>query len=407
MTSKVLELVEYQPLGVDAGRISETAGKYLYDNYRSQVSIDTPSFKTDGRWQLTSNGWVGFIPIEEGLGLSLLPKVPIANLFRMLEYAYDIEIEILDGSTTVTSIEEYYERLANVLALRVLDRSRAGLYRSYVPEEDRLPYVRGSLQVDRVLRRPWDVTLDCAYQEHTSDLEENQILAWTLFLICRSGICSPRIAPTVRRAFRCVQGAARLVPYTGPNCGGRTYNRLNQDYEPMHALCRFFLDHTGPTHDFGDRRMLPFLVDMAKLFEKFVAVWLRQNLPSRYELREQQAVGLDREGVLRFLVDLVIHDRELGAPVLVLDTKYKKPGAPASEDVQQVIAYAESLGCKQSGLIYPRPLEHPVETTVGSIEFRTLTFDLSGDLEKAGREMLRALPLEGVGDEGGRVGRLG
>ena len=32
------------------------------------------------------------------------------------------------------------------------------------------------------------------------DIDENQILAWTLFIIARSGLCEDRVAPVVRKA---------------------------------------------------------------------------------------------------------------------------------------------------------------------------------------------------------------
>jgi 5-methylcytosine-specific restriction enzyme subunit McrC len=68
-----------------------------------------------------------------------------------------------------------------------------------------------------------------------------------------------------------LQGAVQTYPVGPESCVGRTYNRLNADYEPMHALCRFFLENSGPTHERGDRSMFPFLVDMSRLYELFVA----------------------------------------------------------------------------------------------------------------------------------------
>lgn len=46
---------------------------------------------------------------------------------------------------------------------------------------------------------------------------------------------------------------------------GRFYNRLNQDYEPMHGLCWFFLENIGPTHEQGEHTILPFLVDKGRI----------------------------------------------------------------------------------------------------------------------------------------------
>ena len=156
----------------------------------------------------------------------------------------------------------------------------------------------------------------------------------------------------------------------------------------MHALCRFFLNHVSPTHEMGDRRMLAFLVEMSSLFEMFAGAWIGQHLPSRLELRTQHSVPLDEGGKLRFRIDLVICDAETGRPLMVLDTKYKAPTSPSSEDIQQVVAYAESLGCEEAALVYPTDLEYPVSTRVGRIRVRTLTFDLYGEIDENGRRFL-------------------
>ena len=78
-----------------------------------------------------------------------------------------------------------------------------------------------------------------------------------------------RALPLVRRTYRSVHAKARPYPFRANACVGRLYNRLNADYGTLHGLCRFFLDHSGPTHEAGDRTMLPFLVNMASLYEKF------------------------------------------------------------------------------------------------------------------------------------------
>ena len=152
--------------------------------------------------------------LSDDLHLRLKPKVPIANLFRMLEYAYKLKIHLADGLVDCASLEEFYERLAHILARRVLDRGRKGFYRTYVSESDRLPYVRGQLDTRRLITRPWDAHLQCPYEEHTGDIVENQILAWTLQRIARSGLCTERVLPTVRTAYRSIQSFVTPVPFS-------------------------------------------------------------------------------------------------------------------------------------------------------------------------------------------------
>jgi 5-methylcytosine-specific restriction enzyme subunit McrC len=95
------------------------------------VSVEYPTPKTEGAWRLTAQGWVGYIPLSQDMGVSLLPKVGLGNIFRMLEYAYRLKnFHFLDGAFESSSPLDFYERLARILTRRVLDRARKGLYRT-------------------------------------------------------------------------------------------------------------------------------------------------------------------------------------------------------------------------------------------------------------------------------------
>jgi len=406
-SQKLIELTEYVPEYLDSSEISEEECEMIWQNYKSKISIEVPSFKNKRRWALTSLGWVGHIPLSPEMALVLNPKVPIENIFGMLEYAYRLKgFKILEGLTNCDSLDRLYESLAKVLALRVLDRGRKGFYRAYLPESGRLPYVRGRLDVRRTCLRPWDISPECHYEEHTPDVEENQILAWTLQRILRSGMCTERSLPQVRRAYRALHGLAMPTPCSPQECVGRLYNRLNQDYQPMHALCRFFLEQSGPSHRVGEKTMLPFLVDMAHLYELFVAEWLvshKSLLPPGFSIKPHEKVVIGEGNRIRFDIDLVLYEGEKAS--CVLDTKYKAP-ALKKPDLNQIVTYAVTKECREAILIYPKPQEAPLDETIGKIRVRSLTFSLDGDLDRAGRSFLEDLFSKGAassvrGDVGG------
>jgi 5-methylcytosine-specific restriction enzyme subunit McrC len=388
----VLSLEEYAPERFPRERIPDLLGEALWRNYRSQVNVEFPSPKTDGAWQLTAQGWVGHIPLAPGFGFALRPRIELDNLFHMLEYAYRLKsFCFLEGLIDCRSLEEFYERLANVLARRVLERGRRGFYRAYLPEIDYLPYVRGRLDVRQMACKPWDVQLRCRYEEHTADIEENQILLWTLSHIARSGMCTERVLPAVRRAYRALRGLVATRAFSPQDCIGRLYNRLNDDYQPLHALCRFFLEHSGPSHEMGDRTVLPFLVNMARLYELFVAEWLKAHLPSDLSVKAQEKVEIGADEALFFTIDLVLCDAETGDVICVLDTKYKVDERPRAEDVTQVVAYAEVKRCRRAVLIYPQPFAIPLDEQVGSIRVQSMVFSLDGDIEEQGQRFLQQL----------------
>lgn len=388
----VYRLVEYVPLELPPAAVSEEAAAALWRRYRSQVEVEPPSFRTGGQWRLTSQGWAGYIPAARDLGLLLLPKVALRDLFGMLEVAYDLgSFQVLEGSFGVESLPGLYERLASILARRVLARARQGLYRTYLEQSGRVTPLRGRLLLPDLVRRPHTPALPCAYQEMTADVAENRILGWTLHTILRSGLCGPASHATVQRAYRLVAAQTTLTPMPAEACRRRSYTRLNEDYRALHALCGFFLDAAGPGHQPGSQEMIPFVVDMERLFERFVAAWLAQALPISYRAAAQVRTPLGSNAGVHFAMDLVVSDAQ-GQPVWVIDTKYKVPErGPEPADVAQVLAYAQVQGAAEAVLVYPTPLRQPLDTWVNGIHVRTLAFALGGDLDVAGWELIRNL----------------
>lgn len=387
-----ISLIEYQPLRLSRHRISEDLGQRIWKEFKGRIEVEFPTPKTDNQWELVSEGWVGHIPLTDNVSLDVQPKVPISNIFRMLEYAYRLEsLEFLENLYSASSLNEFYEEFANILAKKILARGRKGYYRTYLDLHARLPFITGKLDAQTMIRKPWHLSPRCEYQEHTPDVEENQILAWTLFTIARSGQCSERVTPVIRRAYRDLQGFITLYPFSPQNCIGRFYNRLNEDYEQLHAMCRFFLENIGPTHAIGEKIMTPFLVNMADLFELFVAEWLKKNLPYKYGLKTQENVDISKDGEVKFRIDLVLYNIENDCPLFVLDTKYKAPEKASTSDLHQVIAYAQVKQCNEAILIYPKELPIMQEYNAHDIQIRTLAFSLDDDLEVAGQEFLTSL----------------
>lgn len=389
---RLTSLGEHKSILLAQDEMTREEGEDLWLRYGDYVEVTFPSPVTSGKWRLSARGWVGYFPVSEEFAVEIKPKVGVHNLFRMLEYAYRLKsFRFLDDIFHADTLQDLYERLAGLLSRLVLDRARRGLYRAYLTRSEYLPYVRGRLEARELSLRPWTVELPCAYEDHTADIEDNHILSWTLFVILRSGSLTERELPNVRRAYRALQGTVQTYPVGPDSCYGRTYNRLNADYEPMHALCRFFLENSGPTHERGDRSMLPFLVNMPRLYELFISEWLNAHLPDVISLVPQERAYLGKASGLYFDIDLVLHDTSTGEVLCVLDTKYKDTATPATDDVAQIVAYAEKMGCQEAILVYPRGLPWSFEVQVGDIRVRSVSFSLEGEVDEAGHRFMRTV----------------
>jgi 5-methylcytosine-specific restriction enzyme subunit McrC len=385
-------LTEYQTIHLSADALPLSLGEQLWrllDQNGKKLHISFPSPKTNHSWELTAQGWVGQFSLPNHLQLNIQPKLPIVRLFQLWEAAYDLRLaHLADGLTPLDSVPAFLSLLAQILAQRVVRRGRQGFQQAYLSQTAVLPTLRGRL----LTRQPTSPTpqLACRYDSQTTDIPDNQILAYTLHQIARSGQCSPAAQTAVRQAYHLLQPITTLRPFQPNDCLNRSYSRLNQDYATLHALCRFFLEHSGPLLADGSHQMIPFLLNMAQLYERSVANWLQAHLPAPYRIKAQESTTLGPNAELRFQIDLTLYDGN-GRPLAVLDTKYKTPDKPGPADISQVITYAKAKGCQHALLIYPQPLPQPLHLPIGDVQLHTLTFGLAEPLESAGARFLQQL----------------
>lgn len=389
-----VSLSEYETIFLPAAQISTEVGEQLWrslDQTGKKLSVSFPSPKTENQWQLTAQGWVGQISLARQFTLTITPKVSITRLFQLWEMAYDLRLaHLVEGLTSVASIPAFFSMLTQILAQRVIRRGRQGFQQAYLTQTAVLPYVRGRLLSQQPATTTPTVQLACRYDVQTTDIPDNQILAFTLYQIARSGQCNPAAQTAVRHAYHLLQPIVSLRPFQPSDCQNRSYSRLNQDYAVMHALCRFFLEQTGPVLADGNHPFMPFLLNMAQLYERSVANWLQVNLPSPYRIKAQESTTLGPNDELRFQIDLTLYG-ENGRPLAVLDTKYKTPNKPSQADISQVITYAKAKGCHHALLVYPQALPQPLNLSIGDVQLHTLTFALDDSLDSVGDRFINQL----------------
>jgi 5-methylcytosine-specific restriction enzyme subunit McrC len=390
----VFPLKEEQPLYIPKKDFDEATALRLHQEHRERIGIEFPNPLNDHCYVLRSKGCIGQIPISDDSLLQILPKVPIVNLFRMLEYAYNLKsFKFLEGITGVDSLNDLFEYLVSILAKRVLGRGRKGFYRCYIKEEQSLPYLRGRVLIMPSLRASMhgSARLECEYEEHTADIADNRILAWTMFLLPRFGLRREDVRRQVGQAYRALSGMVKITRMDACDCINLLYHRLNEDYRPMHGLCRFFLEHCGPGIKAGEHEFIPFVLNMPALFESFVAEWLRAKIPGYMHLTPQYQASLDESGVFSFRIDLILRDLSSENVMAVLDTKYKRNNDPEESDIQQIVAYAVRMNTKNAFLIYPSSTTRSVTLHVGHVCVRSLTFDVGIDPDEGGRLFLEKL----------------
>lgn len=150
---QLISIEEEKESKIPRADIDENLVVSLHRHHKERIDIAFPTLLNDYCYVLRSKGCIGQIPISDDTTLRIIPKVPISNIFRMLEYAYNLKsFQFLEGITNVESLADLFENLVSILAKRVLDRVRKGLYRGYLREEDSLDFQRGRILVMPSLR---------------------------------------------------------------------------------------------------------------------------------------------------------------------------------------------------------------------------------------------------------------
>lgn len=374
MDNATLTLHEYQDALVE---LPVDDIEYIRTALRNRIAISRP---LDGRGLLLNPmQHAGVVVLPSGRRLECRPKVPVRNFFTMLAVAFDLEPEFLHVSSTFQRIDEIFEFVIRYFADLVDERIHLGLFRSYAEREESLAAVRGRIAIEEDLRRN-HVTrhlTHCRFTEFTWDIPENQVIRQVVHM-------ASRWATT-----RSLRGYLHLldhrlseispVAFPATVLDRFTYHRLNDDYRPIHRLCKLFLSGSGLSEEAGQFDFRTFLFDMNDLFERFVTNLLRVQLPSEYQIKAQYRVTLGSNGELPMYPDIVLI--RAGRPVLVIDCKYKRisPDEFKNHDVYQVVAYCTALAVRNGLLIYPRhegDLDTGFTVRQSSIRVRHASIDL-------------------------------
>ena len=334
---------------------------------------------------LNSGPFVGVVVLPSGRRLECYPKVPIRNLFQMLAVAWKIDSPFRDEEVGVDRLDELLDFIVVYFAELVERRIDAGLYRTYVEQEGNLAAVRGRISVAEDIRhnyilrhRTW-----CRYADFTWDVPENQVIRQVVHLV-GGWVGRPELRLRLRRLDATL---AEVTPTNMPASaiGRFAYHRLNDDYQPIHRLCRLFIEGASLSEEEGTFDVRAFLVDMNRLFETFITEVLRELAPTGMDVRPQSQLFLGMEKKVEMRPDLIVEAE--GQTVLVADCKYKRlePDQFRHHDVYQLLAYCTASNVTRGLLIYPAhevSVRDEVHIRNTSVSVQQTTIELGGSGEQ-------------------------
>jgi 5-methylcytosine-specific restriction enzyme subunit McrC len=327
--------------------------------------------------------WVGVVQVP-GLQIEILPKVDALadpseardaelaryearrNVLYMLSVSGDVPVRSRDVARLALRQAPLSETLAAIFADRLRQELLLGPERAYLEREANLRSFKGKLSISRqaLHNAGHRERFYCRYDELLDDTPMNRIFRASCRLLLEV-TRTPGTQDVLRHCLLLLDGVAD-VEIQEADFGRISLNRQSERFEDVLRFCRLLLWGRTPTIQAGGTRSFSLLFDMNKVFERFLAAFLRRYVAPRLPGVEvfpqaahhkrylMESVGA---GVLRLEPDVLV---EAPGKRLVMDAKWKLlapgkrgRGGVADADLYQLYAYTRRYGCTRSVLLYP------------------------------------------------------
>lgn len=403
------------PPSLDAAQISESAFNYLCTLSESFSQGGARLVQLGGRRRLKLDNYVGVVQTPCGTVVEIVPKHQaeqdsLASSRALLRKLLLAQLEVPPREVGVAAVQLFNAPLTEWVMQRFLAAldvllSR-GLRFEYQRVNEELPFLRGQLNVTAQLRQPpgRDHRFQVRHEVYSADRPENRLLRLALDCVRHATQDADNWRLAQELSFRLAEvPPSRLVAQDFRAWGS---DRLLALYRPIKPWCELILHQQMPLALAGDREGLSLLFPMERLFERFVACWLRDHvLPGLHIRTPASSESLcEHLGSPMFKLepDILISSHSAR---WVIDTKWKLLDASmrhekyglSQADFYQLLAYGQKYmgGTGRMALIYPRTRQFSQPLAPfdfgGGLGLDVLPFDLDRE-ELLGYERL-GLPL--------------
>lgn len=300
-----------------------------------------------------AKNYVGVIRLPSGCQIEILPKLnaPEENLrglvVKMLRTLKDFSGKKFLNARLDTARLPLYEIFIRAYLEMILDLIKRGLKSSYVLREDNLNFFKGKLLVKENLRRNFvhREKFFVAFDEYNIDCPEHRLIKAALLKILHTTRENFKLA---RRLLTDFDSVSTSFNYR-KDFTAVLIDKTNQEYKSVMNWTKIFLTGESFTSFAGKMNATTLLFPMQKLFEDYVAEYVKKYLSDRLtvkiQAKEKFLFNEPRDFVLK--PDIILESDEK----IILDTKWKFK--ISEDDMYQMFAYAKRYGAKKIFILSP------------------------------------------------------
>lgn len=249
--------------------------------------------------------------------------IPIRNVYYMLAYAFQVLQEKGYKRMGEESFDNIADLMAAILARGISMQVKRGLSKDYISQVEITSSLRGKIDMTASIKGNTlrQKKLVCCFDEFSANERKNQIIKSTVQLLLQADISSARKKELQK--LMSYFAAVDMVDLHQVHWHMR-YNRNNQTYQMLIAICELVVKGLLQTTVDGKTKLMDFLDEqrMCRLYEKFILAYYKKEWPALSVNASEIKWQLDEGDP--FLLPNMRSDITLqkGNRVLIIDAKY-------------------------------------------------------------------------------------
>lgn len=312
---------------------------------------------------ITFKNYVGLIELKSGLQIEILPKISYLSssskeeeirktktIFKnMLRAMKEFEGKSFNFANLEVDKMNIYDIFVNMYLQEVASLVKKGLKSNYIKIEENLNIVKGKILMKENLQRNIAnlSKIYCVFDEYQTNRVENRLIKSTLLKFSNMNISYNNLKLS-RQLLSFFENVDPSINYDA-DFKGIHLDRNMKDYDLLMRWSKVFLLNKSFTSFSGKTASRVLLFQMDKLFEQFVAKFVKQNARAKMWYASAQTTGLylfDSPRKFSLRPDLLI--KKSDGKLVIMDTKWKtlhdKPNdnyGISQADMYQMYAYAK------------------------------------------------------------------